>query len=97
PAVVALGAYCNDAHWNIQAFAITDDEWADMKKANPEHAKKRAKQPTPSIPYNEDVMIAPEMPFKKSSANSFANSRQRILDAIARTNRALAVDPDRVT
>ncbi len=94
--VVALSAYGQDANWSLRVFALPEDEWNDWRKTDPELQKEGAERPKPLIPWADGLTIAPELGLTGSNAESFSDSRLRILDAIARANRSYGADPDRV-
>ncbi|MEZ0227989.1 MAG: PDZ domain-containing protein [Planctomycetota bacterium] len=94
PSVMALSAYGQDARWSLRVFALPGDELKDFEKESPEEFKDG--KPKPTVPFTEGLVIAPELGMTGSNAESFADSRQRILDAIARANKDYGADPDRL-
>jgi len=89
--VLSLAAYCSDPHYSLQTFALPREEWDEMWS----HGERE--KPVLGIPWEDGIVLAPTLSkLEEFDEKSYVAPRALILDALAKANRELAVDPDRV-
>ncbi len=90
-AVFSFAGYSSDPHASLRAFALPREEWAEMRERG------ESVRPPLGFPWEDGIVLAPTIPnLEEFDEKTYVPARAIVLDALARANRELAVDPDRV-
>jgi predicted esterase len=103
PTVLSLHASKGTGRDGLHPFAISDDEWKELRKKVDQDLVKKGfdpkkvdvKRPPPLVPWEDGLVVAPTW-VESEAGVTLDRAAEICLAALARANRSFATDPDRV-